>query len=125
MFQAGTPSLTSSSHLSARLTGRVDFTEDPADVYRVFIPAHKSATISVRGSENVDLELWKPATRTVDETGAAMTRDLAGKSAKRGTAADTVTVPNRGRSGAYYYADVFPGPKTGAAAYKLSITIHA
>jgi subtilisin family serine protease len=125
LFEDGSPSLTSASHTWARLSARVDYTEDPEDVYRVFIPAHKTATISVRGSENVDLELWKPSTRTVAETGAAKRRDLAGESAKRGTATDTVIFVNTGRTGAYYYADVYPARGVGVASYRLTITIRA
>ncbi len=125
LFRSGTASLTSSSRTSAKLSARVDVTEDPEDVYRVFVPAHKTATITVHGSENVDLKAWKPSTRTVDESGTAAKRDLAGSSAKTGRAVDSVTVANTGTRGAYYYADVFPGPRVGLAAYTLSVTIRA
>ena len=125
LFRTGEPSLTSSSRSSARLAARLDSTEDPEDVYRVFIPGHRTASITVRGSANVDLEAWKPSTRTVTETGAAMKRDLAAESAKRGTVADTVNVANAGSRGAYYYADVFLSPGVSAASYSLSVTIRA
>jgi len=125
LFRSGTSPLTSSSRSSARLVARLDITEDPEDVYRVFIPAHKTATITVRGSENVDLEAWKPSARTVTETGAAAKRDLTGASAKHGTAADTVKVADAGKRGAYYYADVFLARGVGAASYSLSVTIRA
>lgn len=122
LFRAGTPPLTSPTRGSAKITARLDFTEDPEDVYRVWVPAHRTVTLSVRGSDNVDLEAWRASTSSVTEKGAALRRDLAGRSAKKGTAPDQVSVANAGKRGAYYYANVFPAATVGSATYTLSVT---
>ncbi len=125
LFRTGTAPLTAPGRGTAKITARLDYTEDPEDVYRVWVPAHRSVSMSVRGSANVDLEGWRATTRSVTEKGAALRRDLAGRSAKKGTAADTVVLTNTTGSGSYYYADVFPGATVGDAAYVLSVTTRA
>jgi hypothetical protein len=125
LFRTGTAPLTSPTRGSATVKARVDYDEDPEDVYRVWVPARKTVTISVRGTENVDLEAWRPATRSIAESGAAAKRDLAAASAKTGTTLDTVAIRNATARGAYYYADVFPGEEVGAAFYTLTVTTRA
>ena len=125
MFAHGEPPLTTTSKSSATLRARLDVTEDPEDVYRVYVPAHKTVSVTVHGTDNVDLELWKPATSSVLETGMLKKGDLAGSSDKLGTAPDTVSAQNPGKRGAYYYADVFPGRGVGTASYTLSVKTHA
>jgi hypothetical protein len=125
LFRTGTAPLTSPTKGSATVKARVDYTEDPEDVYRVWVPARKTVTISLRGSENVDLEAWRPATRSTGESGAAAKRDLAALSAKTGTALDTVALKNTTTRGAYYYADVFPGARVGSSFYTLTVTTRA
>jgi hypothetical protein len=125
LFRTGTAPLTSPTHGTATVNARLDFTEDPEDVYRVWVPAHKTVTIATHGSDNVDLEAWRSSTRSVGESGAAAKRDLAATSAKKGTTTDTVAIKNSTARGAYYYADVFPGAKVGDANYTLTITTRA
>ena len=74
-------------------------------------------TVSVHGTDNVDLEAWRPSTLSVFEHGAAAKRDIVAASAKTGTATDTVPIKNTAKTGAFYYADVFPGPTVGDAIY--------
>jgi subtilisin family serine protease len=125
LFRTGTAPLTSPTKGTATVKARIDYDEDPEDVYRVWVPARRTVTISVRGSENVDLEVWRPATRSIGEGGAAAKRDLAAASAKAGTTLDSVAIKNTTARGAYYYADVFPGAKVGAAFYTLTVTTRA
>jgi hypothetical protein len=77
----------------------------------------------VRGDANVDLEVWKPAARSVGESGAARKRDLAGASQRTGTAADALAIKNTTTRGAYYYADVFLGRSAGVGDASYSITV--
>jgi hypothetical protein len=121
IFSAGMPALTTPVARSGSLQARLDVTEDPEDVYRFWIPARKSVTATLHGDANVDLEVWRPGTKTVGEGGASLKRDLAGRSEKTGTATDSVTVKNTGAAGAYYYADVYPGKRVGDAAYTLAV----
>ena len=125
MFANGEPALTTASKSSATLNARLDVTEDPEDVYRIYIPARKTVSVTVHGSANVHLEVWKPSTPSVLETGASEKRDLAGSSHKPGTAPATVTAKNAGKRGAYYFADVFPGRGVGTASYTLSVKTRA
>lgn len=125
LFRTGSAPLTTPSHGTATLKARLDFTEDPEDVYRVWVPGGKTVTISVQGSDNVDLQAWRASTRSIAEQGAAAKRDLAATSAKAGTAMDRIVINNTSKSGSFYYADVFPGVNVGDAAYTLSITTRA
>ena len=121
LFASGMPPLTTATRGRASLRARLDVADDPDDVYRVWIPAHRRVTITVRGNANVDLEAWKPGTRTIGETGAASKRDLAARSQKTGTRADSVVVANATSRGAFYYADFFPGRGVGDADYRLTV----
>jgi hypothetical protein len=125
LFRTGSAPLTTPAHGTATLKARLDFDEDPEDVYRVWIPARKTVTISVQGLDNVDLQAWRGSTQSVTEQGAAAKRDLAATSAKTGTTTDRVVIKNTSKSGSFYYADVFPGVNVGDAAYTLSITTRA
>ena len=125
LFRAGTAALTSPATKTRSLKARLDFTEDPADVYRVWVPAGKTVTATVHGTYNVDLEAWRPSTQSVTETGAAARRDLVGSSRKAGTATDTIHIKNTAKTGAYYYTDVFSGPRVGTANYTLKVTTAA
>jgi subtilisin family serine protease len=122
LFPRGTAPVTSPGHGSADVSARIDYTEDPEDVYRVWLPPRSRVRVSTLGSSNVDLELWGPRTRTVGERGAVQRRDLIALSVRTGTARDTVVLSNRTRAGRYVYADVFLGKGTGSAAYRLTVT---
>ena len=122
LFSSGEPALTKPGAGKASLQARIDVSEDPEDVYRVWIPAHKAVTVTLRGDANVDLEIWRPAARSVGESGAARKRDLAGTSARTGTSADALAIKNTTKRGAYYYADVFLARGVGDAAYSVTVT---
>jgi subtilase family protein len=122
LFAAGEPALTKPGAGKASLQARIDVSEDPEDVYRVWVPARKSVTVTLHGDANVDLEVWKPAARTVAESGSARKRDLAGASERTGTAADALAIKNTTKRGAYYYADVFLGRGVGDASYSITVT---
>jgi hypothetical protein len=118
LFPTGEPPLTTPSKRTASVHARLDFTEDPDDVYRIWVPAGYTATVSVAARTNVALQLWRPSTRTVLELGSAKARDLAATVKKTAKTA-TLGVSNRTKSGAFYYADVFA--QTGNPSYDLSV----
>jgi hypothetical protein len=117
----GTP-LTAPSRPEGTLRARLDYSEDPEDVYRVWLPARGTVVVRVKGSTNVDLAVWGPKTRTVFEKNAALRRDLLGYSQRRGTSVDVVKVTRRGRRGAYGYVDVFLGTRVPDSSYTLSVS---
>jgi subtilisin family serine protease len=119
LFADGTPPLTSRTNAKASLRATLDVTEDPADVYRLWVPPHRSMTVTTRGTHSVRVRVWGPKTRSIAETGAAAKRDLAASSTTRATASNT------SKQGGYYYADVrlTRGARNGT--YDLSVTTSA
>jgi hypothetical protein len=107
----------------ARLAARLDVTEDPEDVYRVWVPAHARIAASTRSSANVNLGLWGPKTRTVYERGSALRRDLLAYSQRSGSRSDAVSGRNATSRGVFYYVDAFLGTRVGAAAYSLRVSV--
>ncbi len=122
LFASADTPLTRPGHGRGGLSARLDYTEDPEDVYRVYVPAHRTVTVRVKGNDNVDLELWRLGTKSVYERGTALRRDLIQASTRRGTVADTVGARNSGRRGTYVYADVYLGKDTADAAYGLTVS---
>jgi hypothetical protein len=122
LFLGGTPLL---ARPRASLRGRLDLTEDPGDVHRAWLPGRSSLVATLRGSQNVDLEVWGPKTATVFERGAALRRDRLGSSSKQDTSADAVRVVNRSRTGKVVYVDAFLAKGVGDAAYALTVQTRA
>jgi subtilisin family serine protease len=107
----------------ARLPARLNVTEDPEDVYRVWVPAHNRISASTRSAANVNVALWGPKTRTVFEQGKALKRDLLAFSERPGSRPDAVTRRNTGSRGAFYYVDAFLGKRVGSASYSLRVSV--
>jgi len=107
----------------ARLQARLDVTEDPEDVYRVWVPAHASVAAGTRSAANVNLALWGPRTKTVYERGKALKRDLLAYSQRSGSRPELVKSRNAGSGGAYYYLDAFLGKGVGEATYSLKVSV--
>ncbi len=59
------PPLTGPGRTTATLVARLDAVEDPHDVYRVFVPAGRTAEIVVAPDGPVDAALWSQRTRTI------------------------------------------------------------
>jgi subtilisin family serine protease len=100
MFAGGKTPINPSGK-NASLRARIDFTEDPDDVYRVVLPARRKATVTVRGDDDLALDLWSPLARTV-WTGSY---GRLGKSDKR-TTTETLALMNRSKRAAVIYAHV-------------------
>lgn len=123
LFKAADTPLTSPGHGRATLAARLDVTEDPEDVYRVWVPARGRVVIRVTPSDDVDVELWNASTPSVLITGAARRRHLLASSGKNGRAVETVGARNRGRRGAYLFLDVYlPEHGASSADYRATIT---
>ena len=118
LFQSGAPPLTTRGHPSAFVRGSVDGIEDPDDVYRLWVPAHRELTVRASNSA-VRLRVWRPGTRSVAEEGAAEARDLVASGKGH------VRAPNGSREGAFYYADVRLARSLGNARYQLNVKTSA
>ena len=119
LFAEGTPPLTSRSTARASLRASLDANEDPADLYRVWIPARRRVTVTTRSTHAMRVRVWAPGTRSIAETGAAARRDLAASSTTR------VRVSNTSTRGGYYYADVRLARGIRSGTYLLSVTTGA
>ncbi|HEY6835321.1 MAG TPA: S8 family serine peptidase [Gaiellaceae bacterium] len=108
------------ARIRGALAAHLEQGDDPEDVYRAYLPAHRRLVVTVRPSANVNLEVWGPQTRTVFERGAAARRDLLGLSAHRGTRTERVIV-HGGGSGQWVYVDAFLAKGVRDAAYTVSV----
>jgi hypothetical protein len=102
------------------LAAHLEQGDDPEDVYRAYLPAHRRLIVTLRPSANVNLEVWGPKTRTVFERGAAAKRDLLGTSANRGARAERLIVRGGG-AGKYVYVDAFLAKGVREAGYTLKL----
>ena len=119
LFALGTPALTTRTKAKASLHATIDVTEDPVDVYRVWVPAGRTVTVSARSVSGLRIRVWKPVTRTVTESGVAAKRDLATSNTR------PVSVRNASKRGAYYYADVRLMKSVANGTYSLSVATSA
>jgi hypothetical protein len=123
LFKAADKPLTSPGHGRVTLAARLDVTEDPEDIYRVWVPVRRRVLIRVAPSDDVDVELWNASTPSVLITGAARRRHLVDGSGKDGRAVETVAVRNRGKRGMYVFLDVYlPEHGASSAEYRATIT---
>jgi hypothetical protein len=115
----------SGTHLAAPSTlhAHMDVTEDPEDVYRVYVGAGRRITARTVSSANVDVALWGPRTKTVYERGKALKRDLLDFSQHRGSRSERVTAANNTGHGAYFFVDAFVGKGVGQASYALKTAV--
>jgi Subtilase family len=120
--------LTAAGRPKGTVTARLEFAEDPRDVYRIWIPARRAAAVTLQPADgDVDLGVWGPQTVTVLEGGRARRRDSRGLSERRGRGRESLRVTNKGKRGTYYYVEASPGAGSGTArrvqgiGYSLSV----
>jgi subtilisin family serine protease len=110
LFELGEPPLTTTAKPSTRIAATLDASEDPHDLYRVWVPAHKTVRVTVSGGGRAAARIWGPQTVSVNEGLGARRRDLKGQSiraTKRGFAA---------------YVEVLLTGSSADASYVLSVT---
>jgi hypothetical protein len=123
--------LTAVGRKSGSISARLDFGDDPRDVYRLWIPGKRAASVALQPTGgDVDLALWGPRTGTVFESGRALRRDIRGVAERAGRKRERLTVKNTARKGAYYYVEAYLGAGSGNASrspagvgYKLAVSI--
>jgi subtilisin family serine protease len=131
LFRRAATPLTTAGRKSGAVSARLDVGEDPRDVYRVWIPGRRAASIALQPSGgDVDLAAWGPQTRSVLESASARKHDFRGLSERPGTKRERLRVKNRARKGAYFYVEASVGAgggnvvrKVAGLRYKLSVSI--
>jgi hypothetical protein len=108
-FSNGQPPLTTAAKTSTRIEGTLLQSEDPRDVYRIWVPAHRTVRVSIASQGDAAARIWGPKTVTVDEPPALRKRDLFGKSIVGGN------------TGLYAYAEVILTGRSPGATYVLSV----
>ncbi len=122
LFPTAAPPVTAPNRPRAAFRARLDVTEDPEDVYRVFVPAGRTVRISAAHDTDVDVEVWKPTASSVFLRGAARRRNLLASSGKNGRASERVSVRNRTKTGYYAFLDVYL-PRNGPLDARYTVTI--
>jgi subtilase family protein len=122
LFRNADSPLTAPGRDHASLTARLDATEDPEDVYRVWVPGRRRVLIRVTVGADADVEVWNAATPSVLVTGAARRKHLLASSGYRGSHPETVAFRNRLRRGTFVYLDVYL-PEGGAPSAQYGATI--
>jgi subtilase family protein len=122
LFDRAARPLTAPGRRTAVVRARLDITEDPEDVYRVWIPARSRIRIAVVPTADVDVELWNASTPSVQITGAAQKKHLLAYSSRNGTATENVTALNRRNVGVWVYLDLYiPDMGPSEARYTASL----
>lgn len=125
IFQTAARALMSPGRSHAAFQARVQASEDPHDVYRVWVPARSRMAVTIRPKADVNAALWAPGTANVTEKGALRRRDLITSGTRRGTRPELLRVENKSGRGYFTYLDVFPARHVRSAAYALGITSRA
>lgn len=123
LFRQATRPLTASGRGRATISARLDSTEDPEDVYRVWVPARRVVRATVTPTTDVDVDVWNATTTSVLVRGAERRRHLLASSAKVGRVVERVTVRNRTKRGFFVFLHVFlrrGGPLD--ADYRVSVS---
>ena len=111
LFPDGQPSLTSSSKPSTRVAGSLDLSDDPRDIYRIWVPPKKVVHVSVTGASGAAAaRIWGPQTVAVTEGLKARRRDLRGPAMAGG------------KKGATAYVEVLLTGRSDRANYVLDVT---
>jgi hypothetical protein len=125
VFKDAAAALTYPGRGRVSVRARLDRSEDPADVYRVFVPAGTVVRFRLAPSSNVDLEVFRAHASSCyhQNRRRAKQAGLIGGSYAPGRTPDSFTVRSRRRTGEYVYACVFkPRDLRHTAAYSLALT---
>jgi hypothetical protein len=127
LFREATAPLLRPGKTRGQVVASVDWTEDPVDVYRVWVPPRRSVAFRLAPNADVNLELFGPNAKTVHYRNrrAALRGSLIGGSYRSGRSVERFVVSNGGRRGAYVFACAYK-TKTGDfldAAYQLRATV--
>jgi subtilisin family serine protease len=118
LFQVGTTPLVDAKHRRNRVVARLTPSDDPADVYRLFVPAGREVHARLRSGRDVRLALWGPRTQGIGEAQTLRRRDLL-------SSGRAVRTRSAGRKGAYYYLEATLLPDAPEQAYIIDVELSA
>jgi hypothetical protein len=111
LYPDGRPMLTTPAKPSIRIAARIDQANDPRDLYRVWVPAHRVVRATVTGDgADAATRIWGPHTVAVGEGILLRRRDLKGPLIRGG---DVGTVA---------YVEVLLTGRSTTASYVLDVT---
>jgi subtilisin family serine protease len=110
LFEEGQTPLTTASRPTTRIVASLDVSEDPRDVYRIWVPAQKTVRVTVAADGRAAARLWGPLTVSTGEGIKARRRDLRGQSI------------SAGKKGMFAYVEVLLTGRAGNARYTLTLT---
>jgi Subtilase family len=110
LLHVGQPALTTNAKPTSRIAATLDKADDPRDIYRIWVPAHKTVRVRVSSGGKAAARIWGPRTVSVNEGLAARRRDLRGPSITAGT------------TGMQAYVEVLLTGSSSTASYVLSVT---
>jgi thermitase len=111
LFELGDPALTSSAKPSNRVAARLDVTDDPRDLYRIWVPPNRVVRATVlAGAADATARIWGPRTNSVAEGLEQRRRDLKGQ------------LIRGGKKGATAYVEVLLTGRSRTASYVLGVT---
>jgi hypothetical protein len=122
IFRSAARPLTAPGRRRAALRASLHRTEDPDDVYRIWVPGRRVVTARVVPTANLNAAVWRRSTRSVFERGAARRRDLIAASARPGRRAEVLRIENERKAGFFAYLDVFPARRVQSAQYSLAVS---
>jgi hypothetical protein len=103
---------------TVRGVGLLDAIEDPDDVYRITLPAHRRVQVSIKPAfGDTDVSVYKSSADSISQKSRILR-----KSGHSGSKTDAVTIKNRhGQTFAYVRVFVHPKAKTLNAAYVITV----
>jgi hypothetical protein len=111
LFPDGEPPLTTAAKPSIRIAARIDQANDPRDLYRIWVPAHRVVRATVSGDGgNAATRIWGPRTVAVGEGILSRRRDLKGPLIRGGNV------------GSVAYVEVLLTGRSTTASYLLDVT---
>jgi hypothetical protein len=110
LFTDGRPLLTTPARPSIRISGRIDQAEDPRDLYRIWVPAHRVVRATVSAGGDAAARIWGPRTAGVGEGILSRRRDLKGP------------LFQGGNKGGVAYVEVLLTGRSTSASYVLGVT---
>lgn len=110
LFATGQPALTTAARPSIRVSASLDASDDPRDVYRIWVPAHRVVRVSVASGGTAAARIWGPKTISTNEGLKARRRDLRG------------TTMAAGKKGSAAYVEVLLTGRSPRTPYTLSVT---
>lgn len=109
LFPDGQPALTTPARPSNRIAASLDSSDDPRDLYRIWVPAHRVVRVSVSSGGAAAARIWGPRTVSTSEGIAARRRDLRG------------TTMAGGKKGSAAYVEVLLTGASPRASYVLAV----